>query len=247
MKIVVQRTNKRELKICPQVDGSVIVVAYHFLSRKAIAEHIAENIQWITSCIKKISINQANSVNTQNCVKATAGPDQHFDNLDSHTIKQLFAGKCLLLCGQLYQCSASANTQTYLQDDRLYIAEKQFAVKDLRLKAIKSFVKRMSANTLSQEISKLGSAMSLCPTKIQFKDLHGKWCSCSDAALRAIILDYRLIQLPQHLQNYVISHAFAHFEHQGHTNEFFQHLSRFQPNYKNNQNAITNYNFLLDI
>ncbi len=245
MKIIVQRTNKRELKICPQSDGSVMVFAYRFLSQKGIANHIAENISWITSRIQKLSVSQT-TTDVKQATNVTGSP-QYFDGIDNQAIKMLFAGKSLLLCGQLYHCSPSSHSQTYLQEDCLYICEKQFASKELRLKAIKSFLKRMSTNALSQEISKLGSAMALCPTKIQFKDLHGRWCSCADATARAIVLDYRLIQLPQHLQNYVITHAFAHFEMQGHTEEFFRYLSTFQPKYKDCQNAIANYNFLLDI
>lgn len=256
MKIIVERNNKKQLKICPQSDGSVIVSAYQFLSQKRIADYIAENISWIRSQHQRlsstnISLDDTAKSNVTHTPSQTLDSSSHIVNgsdwLDNLTIKLLFSGKCLLLCGQIYRCSPSSHSQTYLQEDCLYICENQFSSRDLRLKAIKTFLKRMSANALSQQISQLGSSMALCPTKIQFKDLQGRWCSCADATARAMILDYRLIQLPQHLQSYVIAHAFVHFKYQGHTAEFFECLSTFQPKYKDCQNAIASYNFLLDI
>lgn len=247
MKIVVNRTNKKVVRISPQSDGSVTVVAYRFLSQKRIANYVADNIQWINSCIQKLSSSSSITTSTgENKIKPT-DVCVKTDKLNSQLVKDIFAGKSFLLCGQVYKCVATSQSQTHLKEDCLFICEKQFATRELRLKAICSFLKRMSGIVLSQLVSKLGSEMALCPTKIQFKDLHGRWCSCVDAESRAIVLDFRLIQLPQQLQNYVITHAFVHFRKQSHTAEFFDYLSNFFPNYKQLQNTIADYDFLLDV
>lgn len=247
MKIVVNRTNKKEIKICPQGDGSVSVLAYRFLSQKRIANYVADNIQWINSCIQKLSSGTPATTSTaKNEIMQTVNYLQT-TALNSQLVKDIFAGKSFLLCGQVYRCVSTVQSQTHLKDDCLFICEKQFAARELRLKAICSFLKRMSNIVLSQQVSKLGSEMALCPTKIQFKNLHGRWCSCADAESRAIVLDYRLIQLPQQLQNYVITHAFVHFRKQSHTAEFFEYLSNFFHDYKELQTAIADYNFLLDV
>lgn len=247
MKIVVNRTNKKVLKICPQIDGSVNVVAYKFLSQKRIADYVAENIQWINSRIQTMSAKAHATALPAGKVGSDSTIRGECENFNNQFIKDVFAGKSFLLCGQVYKCVATTQSQTHLKDDCLFICEKQFATRELRLKAICGFLKRMSNIVLSQQVSKLGSEMALCPTKIQFKDLHGRWCSCADAESRAIVLDYRLIQLPQQLQNYVITHAFVHFRKQSHTAEFFNYLSNSVPNYKQLQNTIADYNFLLDV
>lgn len=247
MKVVVNRTNKKIVKICPQSDGTVKVVAHRFLSQKRIANYVADNIQWINSCIQRMSSNNSTTTShTKNEAKSTSICAKN-DKLNSQLVKDIFAGKSFILCGQTYKCVATLQSQTHLKDDCLFICEKQFATREMRLKAICSFLKRMCNIVLSQQVSKLGSEMALCPTKIQFKDLHGCWCSCSCAESRAIVLDYRLIQLPQQLQNYVITHAFVHFRKQSHTTEFFEYLSNFFPNYNEIHNIIANYNFLLDV
>lgn len=247
MKIVVSRTNKKVVKLCPQSDGSVNVIAYRFLPQKSIANYVADNMQWINSCIQKLSSETSAITSTaENKIKQTVTCAKT-TTLNSQLIKDIFAGRSFLLCGQIYKCIASSQSQTHLKDDCLFICEKQFTTRELRLKAICSFLKRMSNIVLSQQVSKSGSEMALCPTKIQFKDLHGRWCSCADAESHAIVLDYRLIQLPQQLQNYVITHAFVHFRKQSHTSEFFDYLSNFFPDYKDLQTAITDYNFLLDV
>ena len=240
MKVFVKREAKGVLKICPQGDGSVLVVAPRFLPQREIAKYIAENLPWISQRIGK-----SNSVT----ISSTRQGDQPQQSavIDNQTVKDIFLGKCMLLCGQLYACKPSVNNQTSLKEDCLFVSEKQFFSRQLRIKAIQTFLKRMAASVLSQEISKVGSVVALCPTKIQFRDLHGLWCSCRDAEVRAIVLDYRVIQLPQHLQNYVIAHVFAHFVRQGHSAEFFETLANYLPNYKQLQKEIECYNFLLDV
>ncbi len=247
MKVHIQRTLKRTLKICPQSDGSITVIAYRFLPQKTIASYIAENMPWIVDRLKKVTAPEHNLVAkpSSGVTDGTLACDNTL--LSNQVVKDIFAGKSILLCGQVYSCNASTNSQTHLQDDCLYIADKHFATRELRLKAIKTFLKRMSNSVLSQEVSKWGSYFALCPTKIQFKDLRGRWCSCADAELRAIVLDYRLIQLPQHLQEYVIAHAFAHFAKSGHANDYFEHLACYIRDYKERQKAIADYDFLLDV
>jgi predicted metal-dependent hydrolase len=217
------------------------------LSQKTIANHIAQNMPWIADRLKRVAMVEHNLVAkpSSNVVDGTSTCDNAI--LSNQIVKDIFAGKCILLCGQVYSCNASTNAQTHLQDDCLYIADKHFATRELRLKAIKTFLKRMSGSVLSQEVSKWGSYFALCPTKIQFKDLHGRWCSCADAEQRAIVLDYRLIQLPQRLQEYVIAHAFAHFAKSGHANDYFEHLACYIRDYKDRQKAIADYDFLLDV
>ena len=245
MKVYIKRTLKKTLKICPQSDGSVTVIAYKFLSQKSIANHIAENMPWIADHLKKVAVSESNFVEKPS--NATNAMPQDCTVLSNQIVKDIFAGKCILLCGQVYTCNASTNLQTHLQEDCLYIADKHFASRELRLKAIRAFLKRMSNSVLSQEVSKWGSYFALCPTKIQFKDLRGRWCSCADAEQRAIILDYRLIQLPQHMQEYVIAHAFAHFTKSGHDSSYFDHLACYIRDYKDRQKAICDYDFLLDV
>ena len=243
MKVFIQRSSSKQLKICPQSDGSVMVIAPKFLSQKQIASHIAENIGWISTRLK--GVGQADSSQQVSLLQSRSCGD--VCSFDNQVVRDIFCGKSILLSGQLYVCCPSVSTQTQLKDDCLNIFERQFASKEGRLKAITSFLKRMAASVLAQEVSKVGSIVALCPTKIQFKDLHGLWCSCRDAELRAIVLDYRVIQLPQNLQNYVIAHAFAHFVKQGHGEEFFACLSSYLPSYKQLQKQIEQYNFLLDV
>lgn len=247
MKIIVNRTREKTLKICPQSDGSVNVFAYKFLSQKCIAKHIAENISWINARLNKMIDSSTLSESSKCSVSHAGHASQTLYAIDEQMIKDIFVGKRILLCGQVYNCCCSSQKQTHLKDDYLCIYEKNFTTKELRLKSIASYLKRMSSSMLSQEVSQIGCDLALCPTKIQFKDIGGRWCNCIDAESRAITLDYRLIQLPKYLQRFVIAHAFAHFLKKGHTSEFYNLLSSYVPNYKNCQNELSKYNFLLDV
>ena len=99
----------------------------------------------------------------------------------------------------------------------------------------------------STEIANFGSRISLCPTKIEFREIPDAWLKCSQAAQRILTIDYRVVQLPQNLRQYVIAHAFAHFFHPIHDQKFWKCVASVLPRYEEYARQLEKYRFLKDV
>lgn len=63
-----------------------------------------------------------------------------------------------------------------------------------------------------------------------FKFMKSKWGSCNNE--KHITLNYRLLDLPDHLVDYVLIHELVHLNHMNHGNHYWEELSLIIPNHK---------------
>ena len=182
--------------------------------------------------------------NIQNKSAATKG-DTNSGLIDNNTHDILCLNKVLLL-GDLVDVLPSPNNKTFLQDSVLFVSEKCFLQKDMRKKTIYAYVKKLAILYVSSEISAIGAAMSLCPKRIEFKNLTG-WMDCNQATEKVMCLNFKIVQLPQDLRKYIITHAFCHFVENNHGDSFWHRLKQQIPNYTQCQDKLKEYQFLLDI
>lgn len=159
----------------------------------------------------------------------------------------MFCGKELLYFGKIIAVNPSATARTRLDKDVLFIFDDAFAQKDTRIKAIKMFLKRSAKDLLTKQIATFGSCVSLCAEKIEFKELNGGWINCTEAAERTICADYRIVQLPENLQRYLIAHCFAHFGSADHDENFCRKLRYYIPYFTQCEEELSRYDFLLEI
>ena len=112
---------------------------------------------------------------------------------------------------------------------------------------LKAYLKKIASAYVSNEIANFGSDISLCPSKIEFRDNDDFWVKCSLASQRILCFDYRIVQLPQKLRRYVIVHAFAHFAHPLHDDDFWNFISNALPRYKDYAKELERYRVLKEI
>lgn len=62
------------------------------------------------------------------------------------------------------------------------------------------------------------------------KHLTGRWGSCDQS--KNILLSFFLVQLPQHLIDYVIIHELAHTTHMNHSRDFWNEVAKACPDYR---------------
>lgn len=240
MKVVVTKTLKRIVSMRYE-NGALNVVSNCFLSRKQLKKIISENIDWIMA--RK---NEANSVVISDESKVLDKiPVQ---NNEDDILKGVYSGRKTILMGDVLAVTPSVSARAYIEENTLYIAEKYFQNRDLRIKAIKSYLKKMASLYISGEIADFGSSLSLCPAKIEFKDISdASWVKCSSASQRILSIDYKIVQLPENLRKYVLTHAFAHFNNPIHDGKFWGFVSNVLPNYQDYAKQLEYYGFLKDI
>jgi predicted metal-dependent hydrolase len=79
--------------------------------------------------------------------------------------------------------------------------------------------------------------------EVRIKAVQTRWGSCSNN--RIINLSIWLMQLPDHLINYVICHELAHLNHMNHSSAFWQELSSMAPDYKALRKELKQYALLI--
>lgn len=75
--------------------------------------------------------------------------------------------------------------------------------------------------------------------EVRIKAVQTRWGSCSSN--RVINLSVWLMQLPDHLIDYVICHELAHLSHMNHSSLFWDEVSKMIPDYKLRKKELKNY------
>ena len=218
-------------------NGSVEVSAPFDIAECAIRDILIENANWIKEKIKS-------SISTKANVSKTNEPV--WGNVE--LVSEMFSYKKVLLAGKILEVIGGDCVKTYFEEDKLVVSEKAFRDVSGRRKAIGAFLKSVARQCLRQEISQFGTNFALCPAAISVTNIKNSgWIRCKDMANRIITIDYRVIQLPYELRQYLITHLFAHFFQPGHDVKYFKVLSNYLPNFEVLQNKLERYAFLKEI
>ena len=248
MKVEVTRTFKNIVQMRYE-DGVLKVVANRFLSDKRLRKIIEENNEWIKSRKQecKKSADAVAATKPQPVKEEKVVRKRQFVTFDELDFKEIFAGRRTIVLGEAVSVVSTESSRTSLDENILYVSEKFYQSRDGRIKAIKAYLKKIATLYVSTEIANFGSRVSLCPSKIEFREIADAWLKCSNAAQRVLTIDYRVVQLPQELRQYVIAHAFAHFFHPIHDEKFWQSVSNFMPSYERAAHKLESYRFLKDV
>ena len=230
MKLVIQRHNGHTGKIQFRIIDNVIhAETDQDTSADEVKQYIKANKNWFA---KKLTtqINQTDSKSNLRC--------------DSQ-IAQIFSGIKTLICGELIDVMSYQDKKPELIDVILYIKPQKFKVKYSRNAEVQKFLLRLAKDFLPQEISSIGTKMSLCPCKITIKALHSdQWIVCTNPKQREICLDYRVVQLPSKLRKFLMIHSFAHFYQAVHNYAFWQVVQQYMGNYTDCLNQLSDFSFL---
>ena len=153
-----------------------------------------------------------------------------------------------MLAGKILSIAGGDCRNAYLDDDKLIVNERAFREIEGRRKAVGAFLKTVAKQCLRQEISRFGTSTALCPTAINVTRISNSgWIRCADMANKVVSIDYRVVQLPYELRNYLIAHVFSHFFQPAHDMDFFRVLSNYLPNFELLQKRLDTYAFLKEI
>ena len=248
MKVQVERTLKKIVKMRYE-DGVLKVVANCFISNKKLRSIIEQNSEWIRQRKQESAATQVEAKREENVKfqEKKKPSNAKTSNSQSSLARDIYMGKKTVILGDVITVTSSVGAKTYLDGNVLYINEKYCQSREARLKAIKNYLKKMAQLYVSVEIANFGSNVSLCPVKLEFKDVEEFWLKCSLAAQRILCFDFRIVQLPQNLRTYLIAHAFAHFTHPLHDDKFWNFISNTLPHYRDIAKQLETYRFLKEI
>ena len=93
----------------------------------------------------------------------------------------------------------------------------------LAARALRAFAER----DLPPRLRALAKAHALSPTRVTVRNQKGRWGSCS--ATGSISLNWRLVQMPPEVRDYVLLHELMHMHEPNHSRRFWRHVARVCP------------------
>jgi len=100
---------------------------------------------------------------------------------------------------------------------------------DLR-PAVEAHLRRIAARELPRKVYEYATKHNLTVRKVTVRNQRSRWGSCSRRA--AISLNWRLIQTPPFVSNYVVVHELMHLRQMNHSPRFWAEVERAFPDYK---------------
>jgi hypothetical protein len=89
---------------------------------------------------------------------------------------------------------------------------------------------------LLNRVNQLSQRTSQKPKRIEVRDLGFRWASCGKNGV--LFINWKVLQLPIRLVDYIIMHELIHLEEKNHGVGFWKALSRSMPDWKKRKDAL---------
>ena len=115
----------------------------------------------------------------------------------------------------------------------------------LRHKKLCEWYKIQATNYLTARSEYLSTRTGLYPSSINIKTYNARWGSCNIRG--EIQYNWKIIQAPKEIIDYLIIHELCHLKHHNHSKGFWQCVEGFYPNFKDAQHWLKSHSSKLDI
>jgi predicted metal-dependent hydrolase len=93
--------------------------------------------------------------------------------------------------------------------------------------AVYELVRKFAREVLVVRVAELAKELGLNFNGLSVRDQSSRWGSCSSKG--TVSLNWRLVLLPPHLQDYIIYHELAHLTEMNHSKKFWRLLETYDP------------------
>ncbi len=115
----------------------------------------------------------------------------------------------------------------------LHEREKSRALRE----ALARWYRAHAQDRLPERVEIWARKFGIQPPTVLIREQRRRWGSCNSAA--EVRMNWRVIQAPMALVDYVVAHELDHAVHdQGHTKAFWAHLGRLMPDYEARRDAL---------
>ena len=142
-------------------------------------------------------------------------------------------GETLQLLGlgiTLYVAKHVTNKQPQFNHDSLTITSPEADNQEVVKRKVVQWYKKQALVDFSRRLEILAAKLNVPTPPLKLSNAQSRWGSCS--SLGDIRLNWRLLQAPPHIINYVICHELAHLKEMNHSAKFWTVVSSIYPDYK---------------
>ena len=219
--IVIKKSKRKTLSIQIDQQGNITIYAPLHTPKILINQFIKKHEAWINKHLQRIS---------QRNIKFTQ--------------KQFIDGEEFLYLGEKYPLIITYTTPkdliTFTQDKFLLNPD---VIDPLSL--FQNWYKIQAQTVFQEQVQYYSNLMNLIPTAIKLTKAKTRWGSCNSN--NTIRLNWKLIMAPLPIINYVIIHELAHISQKNHSQQFWEIVKTFDPEYKKHKNWLKDFGYLLDL
>lgn len=124
-------------------------------------------------------------------------------------------------------------------DGQIRFGEERLAVEDIHADLrpeIERHLRQRATHDLPRRVAVLAASHGITVGRVSVRNQRSRWGSCSRRG--TISLNWRLIQTPDQVRDYVILHELAHRLQMNHSMKFWQEVARLCPNYPEAENWL---------
>lgn len=139
-------------------------------------------------------------------------------------------GEPLLFMGQDIQLSLSHHLKTLpvvLEGDRLCLRSPKIGDADWVANRVLTWYAQQALPDFSRRVQLVATHMGETVSGVALSNAKSRWGSCN--SLKQIRLNWRLIQAPPHIIQYVVCHEMAHLKEMNHSPRFYAVLGQLFP------------------
>jgi predicted metal-dependent hydrolase len=149
--------------------------------------------------------------------------------LCQHSPKAWTSGSEFLFRGQPVRLETSSQTG----ETQVRFGDQQFRLKaaadDLR-PLVERHIWRLAARELPGRVAELASQHKFDLRGVTVRNQRSRWGSCSRNG--TVSLNWRLLQAPEFVRDYIILHELAHLRHMNHSRRFWAEVARLCPDFR---------------
>ena len=102
--------------------------------------------------------------------------------------------------------------------------------------AVVAWLKAHAARRLPERVEVWHRKVGVPPPRIMVVEQQKRWGSCDRRG--TLRLNWRIIQAPMTLVDYVVVHELVHLKHRGHGKDYWQALGRAMPDYERRRDDL---------
>ena len=146
---------------------------------------------------------------------------------------QWLNGEHLLFLGNDIQLSisqSSTNKAAVLEQSHLAIAQPDTQNQHLTSRKVIAWYKKQAMLDFSRRLEVFAAKLGVVTPPLTLSNAKSRWGSCNSRG--EMRLNWRLLQAPPHIINYVICHELAHLKQMNHSAKFWAVVENLFPDYK---------------
>ena len=208
----IRRSPRRKKTVAVSVDATegVLLLAPEHLTRSRLDAVVRRKAKWIVQRLRHVESNGTRL-----------------------SPREFVSGESILYLGRHYRLKVHPRVteEAKLKGGWLHVSAPQGPQQASRVReSVVSWLRGHAAKRLLERVNMWQSNAAVPMPKVIIADQQKRWGSCDNRG--TIRLNWRIIQAPMRLVDYVVVHELVHLRHRGHGRDYWQAVGKVMPDYE---------------